>query len=137
MEQPDLLIYLTTLYKKQKLVICTQRQMILNGWLKKDHKMLYYIAGLLASSAIFIEQEKRRTELALYALPKGLDSFYQLLRDRQWIFSIPHFDVLMVCVILICLNWGFWRYSFMIDDTVFDWHEFIAGKEVFFSMCDE
>lgn len=35
---------------------------------KKDHKLVYYVAGLISCCAIFIEHPARRLELALYAV---------------------------------------------------------------------
>ena len=39
---------------------------------KKDHKLVYYVAGLISCCAIFIEHPARRLELALYAVSAAL-----------------------------------------------------------------
>lgn len=62
---------------------------------KFDHKLVYYILGLISSSSIFIEHQKRRTELALYVLPRGVDCLYRILLNRRLMIGIPYFDVAM------------------------------------------
>ncbi|KAK9805247.1 hypothetical protein WJX72_008453 [[Myrmecia] bisecta] len=50
-----------------------------------DHKLLYYLAGLVASSAVLIEKRARRSELALYTLPRAVDSAFMTLMKRRWV----------------------------------------------------
>ncbi|KAJ3379575.1 hypothetical protein HDU92_006610 [Lobulomyces angularis] len=81
--------------------ICTQRKIIL--WKNRpkffnflpvtDNKLHYYICGILCSSTIFLENTKRRPELAMYVLPKGLTSLYQVLLNRGYKLHIKNFDV--------------------------------------------
>lgn len=40
----------------------------------RDHRALYYAAGVVAASALFIEKKSRRAELALYLMPRAVDS---------------------------------------------------------------
>jgi hypothetical protein len=42
-----------------------------------------------------IEKKSRRSELALYALPRALDSFYTLLYDRKWLGSFPQGEMFL------------------------------------------
>lgn len=42
-----------------------------------------------------MEDEGRRGELALYVLPKGLNSLYQVLLQRGKMVVIPYFEVLL------------------------------------------
>lgn len=42
-----------------------------------------------------IEKKSRRSELALYALPRALDSFYTILYDRKWLGSLPQGELLL------------------------------------------
>lgn len=73
-------------------VICAQRNVT-----SRDHRIIYWIAGFIASWSILIEQKSRRSELALYVLPRALDSFYTLLNDRKWLSGIPNGDKLIFC----------------------------------------
>ena len=85
----------------QFFVVCIQRPLLdLLNW--SDHKFWYYIAGCFASFSILIERKSRRSELALYAFPRAADAMYQVLYDRQLVFSIPQGEVL-----LFCLSMGF------------------------------
>ena len=79
-------------------LICLIRKAALYGWIEQDSKLYYYIVGILSGSAIFMEDKKRRTELCLYALPKGLHSFYKLLLARNWIVFITRFDNILFSI---------------------------------------
>jgi len=52
-------------------VICCQRKVV-----SKDHKSIYWFAGLISSAAIFIEKKARREELGLYVFPRAIDSIW-------------------------------------------------------------
>jgi len=74
-------------------IICLHRKIV-----NTDHRFIYWLAGFLCSLSILIEKKSRRAELALYALPRGLDSLYTLLCDRKWLASLPYGDVLLFCL---------------------------------------
>lgn len=42
-----------------------------------------------------IEKKARRSELALYALPRALDSLYTILYDRKWLGTFPQGEVIL------------------------------------------
>jgi len=73
-------------------IICLHRKIV-----NTDHRFIYWLAGFICSLSILIEKKSRRSELALYALPRGLDSLYTLLCDRKWLASLPYGDVLLFC----------------------------------------
>mmetsp|Transcript_24958 Transcript_24958/g.30490 ORF Transcript_24958/g.30490 Transcript_24958/m.30490 type:complete len:432 (-) Transcript_24958:466-1761(-) len=55
--------------------ICLQRIIFQKmGW--KDRKQIYWLAGFISSASILLEKKGRRSELALYALPRAADSFF-------------------------------------------------------------
>ncbi|KAI8393947.1 uncharacterized protein BYT42DRAFT_487758 [Radiomyces spectabilis] len=94
-----------TLYQYQ---VCMHRKMVEKGWTTFNHRVLYYIAGFICSySSIFLEDKKRRSELALYVLPKALQSLYEILYQRRLIFKVKHFEVIMTSVamgiIMVCI----------------------------------
>lgn len=64
--------------------ICAHRRLFPGG----DSKYTYYVAGLLASLSLLIEEKSRRSELALYVLPRAMDSLFQTMRDRRWVGSL-------------------------------------------------
>jgi len=71
-------------------VICVHRNLF-----SLENKYIYYIAGLFSSMSLLIEKKSRRSELALYALPRGLDSLYMTLLDRKLLTTIPYGDLIL------------------------------------------
>ena len=51
--------------------------------------------GLLASGSILIEKKNRRSELALYVMPRAVDSFALGLMKRRWVPSVKFGEVLL------------------------------------------
>jgi hypothetical protein len=43
---------------------------------------MHWIGGLITGLSLFVEAKHRRGELAMYALPKGLESAWVALRGR-------------------------------------------------------
>ncbi|KAI9323625.1 hypothetical protein BX666DRAFT_1847844 [Dichotomocladium elegans] len=85
-----------TLYQMQ---VCTHRNLVKAGLVRTNSKYLYGIFGFVCSFvAIFLEEKKRRGELAMYCLPIALKSAYQIAYQRKWIIHIKHFEVLMTSV---------------------------------------
>ncbi|OQR90821.1 hypothetical protein ACHHYP_05225 [Achlya hypogyna] len=70
--------------------ICVHRQIF-----QRDHKFAYFAAGLVSSFAIFIEAKGRRSELALYVLPRAVDSLFIMLRDKRWLADVPYGEVML------------------------------------------
>ncbi len=66
-------------------VVCLHRKVF-----TVDHRSLYLLAGVVSSLTIFIERKSRRAELALYAMPRGADTLFFILRHRKWLISIPY-----------------------------------------------
>ncbi|KAG7399534.1 hypothetical protein PHYBOEH_008659 [Phytophthora boehmeriae] len=58
-------------------LVCLHRRVV-----TKDHRFIYYAAGLVASVTILLEPKSRRSELALYVLPRAIDSLAMILHDR-------------------------------------------------------
>ncbi|TMW68222.1 hypothetical protein Poli38472_007894 [Pythium oligandrum] len=83
-------------------LICVQRRVM-----PKDHRFTYYLAGLGASGAIFIEPKSRRSELALYVLPRALDSLFIILRDRRILTGVRHGEVLLFSLSMACMMYSY------------------------------
>ncbi|KAI1315480.1 hypothetical protein EDD11_000712 [Mortierella claussenii] len=59
------------------------------------NKYLYWLFGLVcASVSIFIEQESRRAELAMYVIPKAATSLYKILYQKNWVKGVKHWEVM-------------------------------------------
>ncbi|KAL1930409.1 hypothetical protein VTP01DRAFT_10571 [Rhizomucor pusillus] len=85
-----------TIYQYQ---ICMHRKVVGTGITSFNSKYLYGLFGFVCSaSSIFLEEKKRRGELAMYCLPIALKSFYQIAYQRKWIIRIKHFEVMMTSV---------------------------------------
>lgn len=66
----------------------------------RDYKFLYYFSGLTASVSLFLERKTRRAELAMYTLPRALDSLILMLQDRNLVFRIPGGNVILFALSL-------------------------------------
>lgn len=69
-------------------VICLQRKVA-----TKDHKLVYFFAGASAALSALIEKKSRRSELALYTLPRAGDSLWHILVNRNLLPNIKHAEV--------------------------------------------
>ncbi|KAG6917567.1 hypothetical protein DXG01_002036 [Tephrocybe rancida] len=49
-------------------------------------KASFWFPGFAAGFALFVEEKRRRGELAMYVLPKGLESVWVMLRGKGWVF---------------------------------------------------
>ena len=45
-------------------------------------KQSFFLGGLLSGLSLFVEEKRRREELAMYVLPKALESAWIILRGR-------------------------------------------------------
>jgi hypothetical protein len=63
----------------------------------KEPKYLFYFLGGLTGLSILVEQKQKRAELAMYVLPKGLQSFYELAVDNGVLLRIPALDIIGTC----------------------------------------
>ncbi|KAG8957389.1 hypothetical protein FRC03_010200 [Tulasnella sp. 419] len=50
-------------------------------------KPMWWLGGILSGLSLFVEERRRREELAMYVLPKGLESGWKLFRGE--IFGVP------------------------------------------------
>ncbi|KAJ8660468.1 hypothetical protein O0I10_003926 [Lichtheimia ornata] len=79
--------------------VCMHRKLMDAGVISSNSKYFYGIFGFVCSfSSIFLEEKKRRGELAMYCLPIALKSAYQIAYQRKWIIHIKHFEVMMTSV---------------------------------------
>lgn len=89
-------VFLASFVSIYQYQICGHRNLVKAGITTFNSKFIYWAAGFICSYiAIFFEDKKRRTELALYVLPKALKSFYEICYQRRLIIRIPHFEVMM------------------------------------------
>lgn len=74
--------------------VCAHRNTV-----RRDHRALYYVAGLVAASALFVEKKSRRAELALYLMPRAVDSLVATLAGKRLLPPVPHAELILFCVV--------------------------------------
>eukprot|EP01126_Amoeba_proteus_P050294 TRINITY_DN5930_c0_g1_i9.p1 TRINITY_DN5930_c0_g1~~TRINITY_DN5930_c0_g1_i9.p1 ORF type:complete len:459 (+),score=84.42 TRINITY_DN5930_c0_g1_i9:63-1379(+) len=96
-------LFLASLVAIYQSVICVHRKMV-----SKDHRFIYWFSGWIAGGAsVLIEKKSRRSELALYVLPRALDSFYTVLYDRRWLGSVPQGELPLFCLSCCLIMYGY------------------------------
>lgn len=61
-----------------------------------QHRGIFWLTGSLTSLALLAEDERRRTELGLYCLPKALEAFWGVGKKRGILKEIPHGEKLLM-----------------------------------------
>ncbi|KAF8432934.1 hypothetical protein L210DRAFT_3412832 [Boletus edulis BED1] len=62
-------------------------------------KYSYALGGLLGALSLLIEEKRRRGELAMYVLPKGLESAWLTARGKGWVFRTGEFGEMILTAI--------------------------------------
>ena len=66
----------------------------------RDHRSLYYLAGIVASGALYVENESRRTDLTLWIVPRALDSLVLVLVQKGMLPHIPNFESYLFALVM-------------------------------------
>ncbi|CDP19846.1 unnamed protein product [Coffea canephora] len=74
-------------------VICLHRKVAV-----KDHKLVYWFAGLMSGLSVLLEKKARRGELALYVLPRAGDSLWYILVNRHLLPYLKNAEVALFCL---------------------------------------
>ncbi|KAK1388434.1 Mitochondrial import inner membrane translocase [Heracleum sosnowskyi] len=74
-------------------VICLHRKVAV-----KDHKLVYWVAGGIAALSVLLEKKARRGELALYVLPRAVDSWWYILVNHHLLPDIKNAEVALFCM---------------------------------------
>lgn len=82
--------------------MCIKTQLYESEWAKKHlstavrnslvSRTSFWLLGFCTGLALFVEEERRRAELAMYVLPKGLESAWSMMRNRGYMPFIPFGD---------------------------------------------
>lgn len=59
----------------------------------KDHKLVYWVAGGLSALSVLLEKKAKRSELALYVLPRAGESFWYILVNRKLLPDVKNAEV--------------------------------------------
>ncbi|OSC97978.1 hypothetical protein PYCCODRAFT_1418695 [Trametes coccinea BRFM310] len=70
------------------------------GWIELlISKPSFFLGGLLSGLSLFVEEKRRREELAMYVLPKGLESAWVMARGKGWVFGMGRYgDALLTAI---------------------------------------
>ena len=74
-------------------------------------KMSFWILGLASGLSLFVEEKRRRGELAMYVLPKGLESIWVMARGKGLVFRTGKWgDVILAALgmAMVMVNEFFW-----------------------------
>ncbi|KAL9713226.1 hypothetical protein Ac2012v2_004467 [Leucoagaricus gongylophorus] len=66
-------------------------------------KFLFLVIGTLSGLSIFVEEKRRRSELTMYVLPKGLESLWIALRGRGLVFKTGNWGEIPLAAISMAL----------------------------------
>lgn len=66
-------------------------RMLLSSWVK-------WLTGFSTCLSLFVENSRRRAELAAYVLPKGLESAWSVLRKKSYVPFVPGGDLLLTSI---------------------------------------
>jgi hypothetical protein len=64
------------------------------------------IVGLATGLSLFVEEKRRRAELAMYVLPKGLESLWIMLRGHGLVFRTGKWGETLVSYFLFPGGYG-------------------------------
>ena len=66
-------------------------------------KPSFWLGGLLTGLSLFVEEKRRRAELAMYVLPKGLESAWVMARGKGLVFGTGRYGNVLVWDVLLGL----------------------------------
>ena len=77
-------------------------------------KPSFFLGGLLCGLSLFVEEKRRRAELAMYVLPKSLESAWVMARGKGLVFRTGQYGDVLVGIIMgrpessliLCLAYG-------------------------------
>lgn len=69
-------------------VICMHRKIA-----SKDHKLVYWVAGALSALSVLLVKKSRRSELALYVLPRATESLWYISVNRHLLPDVKNTEV--------------------------------------------
>ncbi|KAG1743628.1 uncharacterized protein EDB91DRAFT_1274155 [Suillus paluster] len=62
-------------------------------------KYSYALGGFFGALSLFVEEKRRRGELAMYVLPRSLESAWLTARGKGWVFHTGHFGEMILTAI--------------------------------------
>ena len=79
----------------------------------------FWLAGFAAGLSLFVEEKRRRGELAMYVLPKGLESLWVTARGKGLVFRTGQWGEPLVGP---STKWNRFEFDDIILTVGYDWH---------------
>ncbi|ORX40065.1 hypothetical protein BD324DRAFT_616112 [Kockovaella imperatae] len=75
----------------------TIHQKLGGKWLQElmKRKQMFWFFGFSTCLSLFVEEKKRRAELAMYVLPRALESAWSSARKRAWVPIVPFGETIL------------------------------------------
>ncbi|KAG0030497.1 hypothetical protein BGZ82_007404 [Podila clonocystis] len=99
---------------------------LLRRILGRETRATYIVNGLIAGLSVLIEAPGRQMELALYCLPRALETSWKLLAKRRVVRNMPHGDIA-----LFCASMGVMMSIYQNDPSVINKHYLSVLTRVF------
>ena len=65
-------------------------------------KPSFWLGGMLCGLSLFVEEARRRPELAMYVLPKGLESAWVMARGKGYVWKTGQWGEALVRTFSVC-----------------------------------
>mmetsp|Transcript_22597 Transcript_22597/g.25963 ORF Transcript_22597/g.25963 Transcript_22597/m.25963 type:complete len:137 (+) Transcript_22597:135-545(+) len=69
----------------------------------QTNRKVVVFAGFLSGLGLCWEPQGRRTELALYFLPRFIEAFWAWCKKRQWVTPLPYGEVILFAIAMAVL----------------------------------
>ncbi|KAJ3162027.1 hypothetical protein HDU86_005725 [Geranomyces michiganensis] len=96
-------VFFATFVASYQFYACRYRDLVKANIIPGDSRYAYWLFGLLAGGSIFIEQRSRRSDLAIYVLPRAIESLYTVMRHRNFAPRIKYFEIFMFSMGMGCI----------------------------------
>ncbi|WRT67803.1 uncharacterized protein IL334_004777 [Kwoniella shivajii] len=87
-----------------QILFCMRTQSIEQGWgtswlrIALKRKETFWLMGFSTCLSLLVEEKKRRAELAMYVLPRALESAWSSARKRAWVPIVPFGETILGAV---------------------------------------
>jgi hypothetical protein len=90
-------------------------------------KYLFYYLGAITGLSILVEQKPKRAELAMYVLPKGLQSLYTLMIANGAMIRIPYIDVMSTSVAMSIIMSLYQKEPYQLSSLMYKFMKSVIG----------
>jgi hypothetical protein len=88
-----------------------------------------WLSGFFSAWTILLEQKSRRSELALYVLPRTIDSLWQIVLSRKWMPVLPQGEKILFMMGMACIMYYREKYPEVMSPLLRKVLEFFVPNE--------